>query len=124
MKALPRQILAELIVEHGSALCRDARRCEALLRDHCGQYRREVNVLLAAVRARVGADLLAVHAATPRAALLARLTRRLSDDFGLTDEAAQWAVETWAFALGVALPADAMPARPVAAPEAPVSAAT
>ncbi len=114
MQPIPRQILAELIVEHGIALCRDARRCEALLRDHCGQSRREVNVLLAAVRARVGADLLAAGTTTPRAALLARLTRRLSDDFGLTDEAAQWAVESWAIALGFELPAKA--ARPAATP--------
>jgi len=104
MLSQPRQILASLIAEYGSALCRDVRRCEALLRDHCGQNRREVNVLLAAVRARVGADLLAGRSTAPRAALLARLTRRLCDDFGLTEEAARWAVESWAIALGIELP--------------------
>ncbi|WP_308255747.1 hypothetical protein [Geminocystis sp. GBBB08] len=32
---------------------------------------------------------------------MARLTKRLEDNLGLAEEAAQWAVEYWAFALGV-----------------------
>lgn len=115
-------MLCALVAEYGSALCQDVRRCEALLRDHCGQNRREVNVLLAAVRARIGKDLLAAQASTPRPALLARLTRRLCEDFGLTDEAARWAVESWAIALGIELPAElALPAVVATAPAPDVS---
>ena len=122
MHPTPRKILIELIAEHGSSVSRDARRCEALLRDYCGQNRREVNVLLAAVRARVGADLMAAQAATPRAALLVRLTRRLIDDFCLTEEAAQWAVESWALALGIELPNETVRVASARnAPEPPIA---
>ncbi|HLJ55523.1 MAG TPA: SUMF1/EgtB/PvdO family nonheme iron enzyme [Chthonomonadaceae bacterium] len=108
----PRAILCDLVAEYGPELCRDARRCEALLRDHCGRRRREVNILVAGVRGRVGADLLSVRAGTPRAALLARLTNRLCDEFGMTGEAAGWAVTSWAVALGVELPEPVVIERP------------
>jgi hypothetical protein len=42
MNDLPRQKLRELIVEYGRSLCDDPRRCEALLKDYCGQHKREI----------------------------------------------------------------------------------
>ena len=42
----PREKLRELIVEYGRSLCADPRRCEALLKDYCGQYKREIFVLI------------------------------------------------------------------------------
>ena len=118
MEMYPREVLCSLVAQHGSYLARDARRCEALLRDHCGQNRREINVLLAGVRGRVGADLVTAVSATPRAALLARLCRRLCDEFALEEDAAQWSVESWALALGIAL----APAQPAIVSEAPAEA--
>jgi hypothetical protein len=72
-----------------------------LLRDFCGQYRQEVSVLVSALKERVTADLLTSRNSMPSAILLARLTKRLQDDLGLTQEAARWAVESWGLALGV-----------------------
>jgi hypothetical protein len=40
---------------------------------------------------------------------LARLTKKLQDNLGLTEEAARWAVESWALALGVISEADTAP---------------
>ena len=54
----PRQKLRELIMEYGRSLCDDPRRCEALLKDYCGQYKREIFVLVNALRNRVVDDLL------------------------------------------------------------------
>ena len=101
MEPLARQILSKLIAEYGSGLCGDVRRCEALLRDHIGQSRREVNVLVAAARMKVGAALMAAPPTTPKPALLARLSRRLSDELAMNPDAAAWAVESWAIALGI-----------------------
>ena len=121
MQSLPRQILCKLIAEHGPGLCRDARRCEWLMRDLCGQNRREINVLMAALRARVGVELLAAPSTTPRPALISRLARRLSDDFAMEEQAAAWAVEAWAIALGITEASDPAPAPAVAdAPRAPL----
>jgi len=96
-----RQQLCDLIATYGRSLCDDPRRCEGLLRDFCGESRREIHVLVGALKARVAADLLASQSGVPRAALFARLTKRLQDDLGLAEDAARWAVESWASALGV-----------------------
>ena len=42
------------------------RRCEALLSDYCGQYKRERFVLIAALKNRVAADLLKTSAGVPQ----------------------------------------------------------
>ena len=111
----PRQKLRELIIEYGRSLCDDPRRCEALLKDYCGQYKREIFVLVSALRNRVADDLLKTSASVPQPILLARLSKKVVEELAMTTEAAHWAVESWALALGVI----AQP-LPVAKP-APVS---
>jgi formylglycine-generating enzyme required for sulfatase activity len=97
----PREKLRESIVEYGRSLCDDPRRCEALLKDYCGQYKREIFVLISALKNRVADDLLKTSAGVPQILLLARLIKRLEDELAMTAEAAQWGVESWALALGV-----------------------
>ena len=97
----PRRTLRELIARHGPGLCSDARRCEGLLRDLCGEHRREINILIGALRDRVPLDLLAGRNSVPMGLLLTRLAKRLEDQLALTEGAASWAIDTWALALGV-----------------------
>ena len=111
----PRQKLRELIIEYGRSLCDDPRRCEALLKDYCGQYKREIFVLVSALKNRVADDLLKTSASVPQPILLTRLNKQLEEELAMTAEAAHWAVESWALALGII----AQP-LPVAKP-APVS---
>lgn len=106
MNDAPRQTLRALVARHGPGLCSDARRCEALLRDHAGAHRREVNTLVSALKERVPLDLLAAQSAMPRSLLVARLAKRLEDQLALTPEAARWAVDSWALALGVVTEAE------------------
>ena len=101
MNELPRQKLRELVARHGPSVVRDARRCEALLRDHAGEYRREVSVLVAALEEHAPQDMLDAPAAMPRELLLARMARRLCDHLALSEPAARWAVNSWALALGL-----------------------
>ncbi len=104
---VPRQTLSKIIAKHGTSLCSDARRCEALLRDLCPPYRREINVLIRALEEGVAVELLALRKGQnrqgqmPLEMLLARLVNRLQDHLALTGEAARWAVDSWALALGV-----------------------
>jgi hypothetical protein len=98
---LSRQKLKELIDTYGVALCDDPKRCEALLRDLCGEARREISVLVSALREGVASELLSFYKSTPREVLLSRLTRQLHESLALTEEAARWAVEAWAEALGI-----------------------
>lgn len=95
----PREKLRELIVEYGRSLCDDPRRCEALLKDYCGQYKREIFVLITALKNRVADDLIKAPTGVPQVMILARLVKRLEDELAMTAEAAQWAVESWVLAL-------------------------
>jgi hypothetical protein len=97
----PRHKLRELILNYGQSLCNDSRRCEALLKDVCGQYRKEIFVLTTALKNRVADELLKNSAGVPPTLLAARLIKRLEDDAALNSEAAHWAVESWMLALGV-----------------------
>lgn len=96
----PRQKLRELIIEHGRSLCNDSNRCEALLKDYCGVHKREIFVLMSALKKRVTDDLLQSSASVPQEIVLERLRKRLEDELAITGEAAHWAVESWALALG------------------------
>lgn len=100
MDDTPRQKLCELIATYGRSLCDDPRRCDGLLRDFCGQYRREIFVLVSALRERVVADLLTASDGIPKEILLTRLTQRLQDHLSMVEGVARWGVESWALALG------------------------
>ena len=56
MNDYPRRKLRELVGQQGASLCEDAQRCEGALRDACPGERREVNVLVTALKARVAED--------------------------------------------------------------------
>lgn len=101
MNDQPRQKLQEIVARHGHTVINNARRCEGLLRDYSARHRREVSVLVSALEEHVPEDLRGASAGTPRAVLLKRLSRRLSDNRALSEPAAAWAVNSWALALGV-----------------------
>ncbi|MFO1422242.1 MAG: formylglycine-generating enzyme family protein [Candidatus Competibacteraceae bacterium] len=103
MHDLPRQKLRELLVQYGRSLCDDPRRCEALLKDYCGQYKREIFVLISALKNRVAEDLINASAGVPLTLVMGRLSQRLKDELGLAEDAARWAVESWALALGLSV---------------------
>jgi len=94
--------LAELVGRFGLDLCNDPKRCEGLLRDVCGDHKREMLALVSAARNGVGSELRQSSAGVPKELIVARLTKRLCEDFGLAEDLARWAVESWAVALGIA----------------------
>ena len=134
MEELPRQKLCELIGRYGRGLSQEPGRCEGLLRDATrGDYRREVTVLVNALKEGVAAELLSASEGIPITLLLARLTQSLQDHLGLTAEAAHWAVDSWALALGrlsakdlqsLAVPPGDEAVAPSAVPSAPQAASS
>lgn len=96
---LARQKLREAIALYGRSAFQEPRRCEAILRDCCPTAPREVFLLVSALRENVAEELVRHDGNTPEAALVARLTRRLSDHLGLTDDSARWAVDSWRYGL-------------------------
>jgi len=122
MESTVRDSLRALIVRYGHALSEDPPRCEAMLRDLCGQHKREITVLIRALKQRVATDLLATSTGLPVPLLLGRLRKRLEDEEAMTAEAAQWAVETWALALGVIDAPIPIPAQRQASTPSPTAA--
>ena len=101
---VPREKLKELLVKNGDSLLQDRDRCEGLLKDYCGGHRREISALVGALEERVPLELRSSWqtAMTPEA-MRARLVQRLEDNRGLAPEIANYAVDTWSYALGVGL---------------------
>jgi hypothetical protein len=101
---LPREKLKELLEKNGDSLLQDRDRCEGLLKDYCGEHRREISALVGALEERVPLELRSSwqSAMTPEA-MRARLVHRLEDNRGLAPEIANYAVDAWSYALGVGL---------------------
>lgn len=106
MNEVPRQKLREIIVKYGKSVCDDRERCKGLLKDYCGDYKLEVNVLMAVLEEQVVDDLLHTSAQVPTEIHLSRLAKRIQDNRAVKEDAARWGVESWALALGITVPAE------------------
>ena len=100
MHPLPNRTLRRLLAQYGPNLLDDPARVDALLADLCGPHHRERFLLVHALRERIPADLLA----QPHGGAIhgRRLSQRLQRRYGFSDEATQWAIESWSLALDIA----------------------
>ena len=94
-----RMILGNLLQQRGAELVTNAALMEGLLIISMGSRRRELNVLLGSLHEEIPAELARMPARLNGDAIR-RLARRLEENLSLRPEAAQWAVESWALALG------------------------
>jgi len=101
MNDLLQQELCELVNIHGEFLTNEPQKCQNLLNDYSKQHPGDVFVLVSAVKEGVAAQLLNLSKNIPQEVLLGKLSKTLQDNLFLTDKAAQWAVESWAIALGI-----------------------
>jgi hypothetical protein len=101
MNGIPRRKLAGFIHRYGTGLIADPTRCEGLLRDTCGEYQREIFVLVHTQRQRVPADLIVSQGRIALGMILPRLIRRMQENCAFEEQAARWGVESWAMALGI-----------------------
>ena len=101
MNELPRKKLRQIIGQYGVSVCDNPLCLEGLLKDLCGGYRREVFVLTCALKEKIVSSLLASKNGVPIGILLNQCITRLKDGCALSEDAARWAVDSWALALGV-----------------------
>ena len=101
MNDVPRQTLKYMVQHYGPEVCDDTRRCTGLLRDLCGEYRREIFVLISALEHNVVDALRTLTEQLPFSVVLPRLATELHETTALSEEAARWAVAVWADALGL-----------------------
>ena len=93
--------LCEIVARYSTSICNDPVRCEGLLRDFCGQYKRELFVLISALKEGIPSDLLNFRGNALLDLRISQLTERLHFNMSFERDAAKWAVESWALALGV-----------------------
>ena len=98
MHNLPRLTLIDLIAEHGLALCDDPRRLEAFLKDLCGQHKREIFVLVSALRESIVYRIREASSHLSPSLFMPTLAKRLHENLGFDEEIAFWAVESWRLA--------------------------
>jgi hypothetical protein len=87
MNDLPRQKLKEIIIEHGRSLCNNPQRCEAFLNDYRGEYKRDLVLIISALKQAAAKDLLNFNYINIEL-LVGRLIKKIQNDLGLTQEAA------------------------------------
>lgn len=92
--------LKELIATHGADLCTNGSRLKSFLLDYAGQHRLEINLLVAAAREGVAAQIHKLSGTQIDILQFERLTRHLHKEAGIDEKYAEWAVASWAEALG------------------------
>jgi nitrous oxidase accessory protein NosD len=103
MTSSPRDVLIEIVAKHGEALLASALRTEGLLKDYCGEFRREIFVLVSCLRVGVVEQLR--RQSGPSVKLVcARLALKLEQNLAISSDVAKWGVESWAIALGLLQP--------------------
>lgn len=70
--------LCSIVNAYGTSIAEEPRRCEALLRDLCGDQKPEVAPLVVAAKDGVPVQILAASESVPTRAVLQRLARRLT----------------------------------------------
>ncbi|MDX6385192.1 MAG: hypothetical protein QOK48_2765 [Blastocatellia bacterium] len=98
--------LGEILIKHGQSSLTDARLCENLLKDYCGECKEEISLLVSAVKERVAIDLVVSQDGLPRNLLRELLIRRLRKNQSLGEGEARWAVDSWSLAVCALVPSN------------------
>ncbi len=118
LQTRPRDLLCQLVGKHPE-LVEEPAKLKGLLRDLCGTFKKEINLLVAAQEEHVARDLISSSSVQPKAMLLARLTQRLQTERGIEEVSARWAVESWALALGKIQLSDTISVETIPSPPPP-----
>ena len=101
MPDIPREKLILIVQRFTPSVCDDAKRCEGLLRDLCGEHKKEIAILIAALRENVVVELRETQGRLPLSLVVDRCSKRLHENTGVVPDLARWSVETWGVALGL-----------------------
>ncbi len=94
------QELKKLVTTYGSdEISTNIRKTEGLLRDFCGEHKREIAVLIRSMEQRIPEEINTKGDSIDQFQF-SRLVKKLHDNEGTSEEYAKWAVESWAVALG------------------------
>lgn len=109
MDDTPKYVLCSLINKYGRSICGEAGRLEGMLRDLCGEYKKEIFVMVHALKGGVADALIGAEGQIPVVAIINTQAARLSERYGFSMEISLWATGTWAEALGILTDAPPFP---------------
>jgi len=99
-----RSILRDILRRHGNELIREPERCENIFETLPQQAKLESAALIEVLRQGVPQRILDMPSGNLTRATLRNFATRVSQETGLREDVARWAVETWAFGLGYEIP--------------------
>ena len=91
--------LKEIIFRYGVSVCDEPKRLKSLLKDLCPNSPRENFVLLTVVRQDIINELLEIKGDYKFKST--RLKNKVVNNCGIESKLANWAVDSWAYALGI-----------------------
>ena len=91
--------LRDMLSARDTGLMEDPQRLEAILRDHFPGSRREIHLVVSAMKSGLVEELTQSWGTSPAELLIARLAQRLHEEMGISPSLARWAIETWTYAL-------------------------
>ena len=95
-----RKQLIEIVKKYGIKILDEPRKVEGLLRDFCGDCKREIFSIVSALKEGASTELINSSKSGTQKLVIGRLSRRLQDNYGISEELTIWAVESIAIALG------------------------
>ena len=101
MKDEARKQLIEIVKKYGIKMLDEPRKVEGLLRDFCGDCKREIFSIVNALKEGAANDLANSTKGSTTKLVAGRLCKKLQDDLALSEEASIWSIESIAIALGV-----------------------
>jgi parallel beta-helix repeat protein len=107
MTSSPRDVLVEIIAKQGDVLLTTPTRCEGLLKDYCGEHRREISALMTCLRSGTVVQLRQQNGTPIKTACSNLSLTTVERNPAICSDLALWAMESWAVALKLLDPAAA-----------------
>ena len=101
MNKFVKRKLKKIIIKYGTSICEQPKRLKGLLNDLCPASQQENFVLLTALSQNIVEDLLKLKSDQLYQIKAGKFKKKLIDNCGITKDLASWAVDSWAFALGI-----------------------
>jgi len=101
LKDEARKQLIEIVKKYGIKILDEPRKVEGLLRDFCGDCKKEIFSIVSGLKEGASTELLNSSKSGTQKFVIGRLSKRLQDNYGIGEELTIWSVETIAIALGI-----------------------
>ena len=119
-----RKQLIEIVKRYGVKILDEPRKVEGLLRDFCGDCKKEIFSIVNALKEGAGNDLINSSKSKTVKIAIGRLSSKMQSDLGMSEEVAVWSIESIALALGIMSEKEATGIRKAQVEQKPVETKT